>query len=271
MDSSRRSRATRSHGGLFAAGAAAVGAAFIALPVAGVLVRTPWSSFLADVGSPEARAATALSLSTSVVAAALAVLLGLPLAWVLARREFPGRRLVRAVVAVPMVLPPVVAGVALLGTFGRTNGVIGRMLFDATGLQLTFSPAGVVLAQCFVALPFFVLSAEAGIAQVDRRYEDVVATLGARPAYAAGAVVLRLAAPALAAGALLAWARALGEFGATITFAGNVEGRTQTLPLAVYLLLERDPGAAYALSAVLVGVAVSVLVLLRGRWLGAGR
>jgi len=251
--------------------AASCATAFIALPVVGVLVRTPWSRFLDDVSSPEARSAIGLSLATSLASAALAVALGLPLAWVLARRDFPGRRLVRAVVAVPMVLPPVVAGVALLGAFGRTNGIVGRALFDATGVQLTFSPLGVVVAQCFVALPFFVLSAEAGIGQVDGRYEDVAATLGARPGYVARAVVLRLAAPAVAAGAVLAWARALGEFGATITFAGNVEGRTQTLPLAVYLLLERNEGAAYALSAVLVGVAVAVLVLLRGRWLGVRR
>ena len=250
---------------------AALATAFVGLPVVGVLVRTPWSGFLGQVTSPEARAAIGLSLATSLASAFLAVALGLPLAWVLARRDFPGRRLVRAVVAVPMVLPPVVAGVALLGTFGRTNGLVGRALFDATGLQLTFSPLGVVVAQCFVAIPFFVLSAEAGIAQVDRRYEDVAATLGAGPSYISRAVVLRLAAPAVAAGTVLAWARALGEFGATITFAGNVAGRTQTLPLAVYLLLERDPGAAYALSAVLVAVAVAVLVLLRGRWLGVRR
>jgi molybdate transport system permease protein len=253
------------------AAGAVTGTVFVALPVTSVLLRTPWSGFAAAIGSPEARSALVLSLSTSLTATALVVAIGLPLAWVLARRRFPGRRIVRAVVAVPMVLPPVVAGVALLGAFGRTSGIVGGLLFDVAGVQLTFSPAGVVVAQSFVALPFFVLSAEAGIAQVDRRYEDVVATLGAGPGYVARAVVLRLAAPAVAAGGVLAWARALGEFGATITFAGNVQGRTQTLPLAVYLLLERDPGAAYALSAVLVGVAVAVLVLLRGRWLGARR
>lgn len=250
---------------------AVIAAGFVALPVASILLRTPWSGFVADLGSPEARDALALSMATSLAATAVVVAFGLPLAWALARRDFWGRRVVRAVIAVPMVLPPVVAGVALLGTFGRSNGIVGRLLYDVTGVQLTFSPAGVVLAQCFVALPFFVLAAEAGIAQVDRRYEDVAATLGARPGWTALGVTMRLAAPSVVAGAVLAWARAVGEFGATITFAGNVEGRTQTLPLAVYLLLERDQGAAYVLSAVLIGVAVAVLVVLRGRWWGVRR
>ncbi len=170
-----------------------------------------------------------------------------------------------------MVLPPVVAGVALLSVFGRNNGLVGRALFESTGVQLTFSPLGVVVAEAFVALPFFILAAEAGIAGVDRRFELVASTLGAPPTYVARAVTLRLAMPSLGAGLVLAWARALGEFGATITFAGNIEGRTQTLPLAVYALLEGDPGAAKALSMLLVVIAMVILVLLRGRYIGRNR
>lgn len=251
--------------------AAAAGFALVAIPLASLFARTPWSDLATQLGSPAARSALGLSLVTSLAATAVAVALGLPLAWVLARHDFPGRRLVRAIVTIPMVLPPVVAGVALLAAFGRTDGVVGRWLFDAVGLQLTFRPLGVVVAAAFVALPFFVLAAESGIAAVDRRHESVAAVLGASPAYVAIGVSLRLAAPAIAAGVAVAWARALGEFGATITFAGNVEGRTRTAPLAVYLLLESNPGAAYALSALLVAVAVVVLVALRGRYLGARR
>ena len=251
--------------------AAVVGFAFVLLPLVGLFARTPWSELINQLASPEARGALRLSLTTSLAATALVVVLGLPMAWVLARYRFRGRRLMRAIIIVPLVMPPVVAGVALLAVFGRTNGLIGRALFDLLGTQLTFSPLGVIVAEAFVALPFFVLAAEAGIAGVDRRFEHVAETLGARPTYVAGAVVLRLAAPALGAGVVVAWARALGEFGATITFAGNIEGRTQTLPLAVYMLLESNPDGAFALSMVMIAVAVGVLVALRGRYLGGTR
>lgn len=247
------------------------GVAFIAAPLFGLVQRTPWSSVTDQLTSSTSLAALRLSLVTSLASASLALVLGLPLAWVLARHRFPGRRLVRALVTVPLVLPPVVAGVSLLAVFGRNDGIVGRALFDLFGTQLTFSPLGVVVAQAFVAMPFFVLAAEAGIVGVDRRFEEVALTLGARPRFVVVGVVLRLASPALGAGMIVAWARALGEFGATITFAGNIEGRTQTLPLAVYVLLESDPQAAFALSIVLIAIAIGVLVALRGRYLGGAK
>jgi len=249
------------------AAAASVGAIFVALPFVGLVTRTPWSTLLDQLRSAPASSALRLSLATSVVSALVCFVVGTPLAWVLARNEFPLRRLVRAIVTVPMVLPPVVAGVALLAVFGRTSGLVGGFLFESFGTQLTFSTSGVVVAETFVALPFFVIAAEAGIAGVDRRYEHVAATLGATPQFVAVAITLRIAWPALAAGLVLAWARALGEFGATITFAGNIEGRTRTLPLAVYELLETDPQAAFALSIVMVTIAIAVLVALRGNYL----
>jgi molybdate transport system permease protein len=170
-------------------------------------------------------------------------------------------------VTLPMVLPPVVGGVALLLAFGR-RGLVGQWLASA-GLALPFTTAGAILAETFVALPFLVVAAEAGFRQIDPRLEEAAAVLGARPGFALRRVTLPLAAPALRAGAALCWARALGEFGATITFAGNFPGKTQTLPLAVYLALEHDPDAAIALSLVLLFVSVAALVALRDRWLGA--
>lgn len=248
-----------------------LGAVFIALPLVGLIARTPWSSITVQLSSSTALSALRLSLGTSLASALVALVFGLPLAWLLARHRFPGRRLVRALVTVPMVLPPVVAGVSLLAVFGRNDGLVGSMLFESFGTQLTFSPLGVVVAQAFVAMPFFVLAAEAGIAGVDRRFEEVALTLGARPRFVVVGVVLRLAGPALGAGMIVAWARALGEFGATITFAGNIEGRTQTLPLAVYMLLESDPQGAFALSIVMIAIAIAVLVALRGRYLGGAK
>ena len=250
---------------------AAVAVAFVALPLLGIAWRTPWSSVLEQLSSPAARAALQLSVLTSAVTALCTIVLGTPLAWLIARHEFVGRRLLRAIITVPVVLPPVVSGVALLAVFGRSNGLVGRMLFDTFGTQLTFSPLGVIVSQTFVAMPFYVLAAEAGFTTIDRRFEQLATTLGASEKYIFAGVTLRLAAPALLAGVVLAWARALGEFGATITFAGNIEGRTQTLPLAVYLLLESDPSTAYALSMVMVSAAIAVLVALRGRYLRGNR
>ncbi len=244
-----------------------LGIALFALPLLGLLQRAAWGSLADDLRSPAARQALRLSLETSLLATALALVLGLPLAWLLARTDLPGRAVVRALVLLPMVLPPVVGGVALLSAFSRRSP-LGGWLYDALGVQLTFSRAGVVLAEAFVAMPFFVITVEAALRQADVRYEDVAATLGARPSTVLRRVTLPAIAPAIGAGAVLAWARALGEFGATITFAGNIAGRTRTLPLAVYLSLESDPEAAIALSLVLLAVSFVVLVLLRDRWLG---
>jgi molybdate transport system permease protein len=176
---------------------------------------------------------------------------------------------VRALVLIPLVVPPVVGGVGLFYAFGR-NGLVGRYLYDWFNVQLTFSTAGVVMAETFVAMPFLVITVEAALRTMDRRYEDAAATLGARRLTVARRVTLPLILPGLLAGAALAWARALGEFGATITFAGNIQGRTRTTPLAVYLLLESKPEVAVALSVVLLAVCVAVLAMLRDRWLGVG-
>jgi len=245
--------------------AAVVAVAFFVIPLLGLLQRTPWSTLWADLTTPEARDALRLSLVCSVSATVLATVFGVPLAWVLARVDFPGRALVRALVLLPMVVPPVVGGVALLYAFGR-SGLVGELLYDWFGLQLTFSTAGAVLAETFVAMPFLVLTVEAGLRTMDTRYEDAAATLGANRWTTFRRVTLPFLMPSLVAGAALAWARALGEFGATITFAGNIQGRTQTMPLAVYLALQSQPEGAIALSLVLLAVSVVVLVMLRDRW-----
>jgi molybdate transport system permease protein len=243
--------------------------AFLVLPLVGLVRQVPWSGLGDDLTTPEARDALRLSLECSLWATLLAVLLGVPLAWVLARVPFPGRSVVRALTLLPMVVPPVVGGVGLFYAFGR-SGLVGQYLSDWFGVQLTFSTAGAVMAETFVALPFLVVTVEAALRSVDRRYEDAAATLGARRVAVFRRVTLPLIRPGLVAGAALAWARALGEFGATITFAGNIQGRTQTMPLAVYLLLESRPQVAIGLSVVLVVVCVAVLALLRDRWLGVG-
>jgi len=249
--------------------AAAGAAAFLLLPLAGLAWRAPWSSLGAELADPGARTALRLSLVCSLWAAALSLAAGLPLAWVLARVPFPGRRLVRALVLVPLVLPPVVGGVALLLAFGR-RGLLGPPLEAWFSVRLPFTTAGAVVAETFVALPFVVVTAEAAFRGADRRYEEAARTLGARPGVVLRRVTLPLARPALVAGAALAWARALGEFGATITFAGNAPGRTSTLPLEVYLELEAGRlRSAIALSLVLLAVSVAVLVALRDRWLRA--
>lgn len=245
---------------------AATGTCFLALPLAGLVWRAPWSTVIDLLGDPGLRTALRLSLWCSLWATALAIVVGLPLAWVLARVDIPGRRVLRAVALVPLVLPPVVGGVALLLAFGR-RGLLGGPLYDAFGVRLPFTTAGAVLAEAFVALPFLVITAEAAFRQVDTRYEDAARTLGARPFTVFRRVTLPLTAPALGAGAVLAWARALGEFGATVTFAGNSPGRTTTVPLQVYVLLESgDLDGAVTLSLVLLVVCAGVLIALRDRW-----
>jgi len=247
---------------------AGLAVAFLVIPLAGLLVRTPWRSLPADLRDPAVLTALRLSLVCSVGAVAASALVGVPLAWLLARVPFPGRNLVRALVTLPMVLPPVVGGVALLLAFGR-RGLAGQWLDRFFGVTLPFTTGGAVMAEAFVALPFLVITVEAGLRAMDRRYEDAAATLGAGRWLTFRRVTLPLIAPSLGAGAALCWARALGEFGATITFAGNLPGATQTMPLAVYLALETNTEAAIALSLVLLAVSLAVLVALRDRWFPA--
>ncbi len=250
--------------GVLAAGAVAL----VVLPLVSLLQRAPWSALAGDLRAHDAFAALRLSLETSLGALAVSATFGVPLAWVLARRRFPGRSLVRALVTLPMVLPPVVGGIALLYAFGR-RGLAGRALYDLTGWRLVFNTSGAIVAEAFVAMPFLIVTAEAAFRSMDRKAEEAAATLGASPAYRFRRVVLPAVAPALAAGAALTWARALGEFGATITFAGSFPGTTQTTPLLVYLDIESGhEGTALALSLVLLGVSLAVLVGLRHRWLG---
>jgi molybdate transport system permease protein len=244
------------------------GLLFLVLPLVGLLVRAPWATLPQRVAEPGVLAALRLSLLTATLAALLCLVLGVPLAWLLARVDFPGRRLVRALVTVPLVLPPVVGGVALLLVFGR-RGLVGAWLDSTFGLTLPFTTTGVVLAEAFVAMPFLVLAVEGALRGADRRYEEAAATLGAGRWVTFTHVTLPLVAPGVAAGAVLCWARALGEFGATITFAGNFPGRTQTMPLAVYLALETDLEAAIVLSLILLVVSVAILAGLRDRWIGA--
>lgn len=245
---------------------AAVGVAFFALPFTGLLARVPWSDAWSLLGSSGSRAALRLSIVCSLWATALALLFGVPIAWVLARVPFRGRGVVRALCTLSMVLPPVVAGVALFYALGR-RGLVGQYLDRWFGFTLPFTRTGVIVAQAFVAMPFLVLTVESSFRQLDARYEDAARTLGAGRWYTFRRVVLPGIRPGLVAGAVLAWARALGEFGATITFAGNFPGRTQTMPLAIYLANESNPDEALVLSLVLVSVSFVVLVALRDRYL----
>ena len=246
---------------------AVAGLAFLVLPLAGLLIRAPWTTLPQRLTEPGVLAALRLSLLTASLATVVCLLLGVPLAWLLARARFPGRRLVRALVTVPLVLPPVVGGVALLLVFGR-RGLVGGWLDSTFGFSLPFTTTGVVVAEAFVAMPFLVISVEGALRGADARFEEAAATLGASRWTAFRRVTLPLIGPGVAAGAVLCWARALGEFGATITFAGNFPGRTQTMPLAVYLALEQDLDAAIVLSLVLLVVSVAILAGLRDRWLG---
>ncbi|MFB7169255.1 ABC transporter permease [Streptomyces sp. NPDC056254] len=237
------------------------------MPLIGILVRTPWGELVEHLGSPGVVQALKLSLVVSLWALGLSLLLGVPLAWLLARVDFRGKALVRSLVLLPMVLPPTVGGVALLLGFGR-RGLLGPWLEDVFGITLPFHTSGAVVAATFVAMPFLVISLEGALGGLRRSYEETAASLGASPVRVFATVTLPMVAPGLIAGAALTWARALGEFGATITFAGNLPGTTQTLPLQVYLLLQDQPEAATSVSLLLLAIAMAVLIALRGRWMG---
>ncbi|RAJ66575.1 molybdate transport system permease protein [Streptomyces sp. Amel2xB2] len=265
--SRRRAPGTRTPIALAVPALLAIG--FLLLPLLGILARTDWAGLGAHLTSPAVTQALRLSLMVSFAALGLSLILGVPLAWLLARVDFPGKALVRSLVLLPMVLPPTVGGVALLLGFGR-RGLLGPWLEDELGIVLPFNTSGAVVAATFVAMPFLVISLEGTLAGLRPSYEETAASLGASPVRVFCTVTLPLVAPGLAAGSALTWARALGEFGATITFAGNLPGTTQTLPLQVYLLLQDQPEAATSVSLLLLAVALAVLVGLRGRWTGSG-
>ena len=238
---------------------AAVGAGFVLLPLAAMTTRVDWLRFGELITSESSVAAFWLSLKTSGASTLACLILGVPMALVLARTRFPGQGVVRALVLLPLVLPPVVGGIALLYTFGR-RGLLGATL-EVMGVQIAFSTVAVVIAQTFVALPFLVVSLEGSLRTLGQRYEVVAATLGARPTTILGRVTLPLVLPGLLSGTVLSFARSLGEFGATLTFAGSLQGVTRTLPLEIYLQREVDADAAVALSLVLVAIALAVIGL----------
>lgn len=241
--------------------------AFLMLPLVGILARTSWGELSTHLTAEPTTQALRLSLLVSLWSLGLSLLFGVPLAWLLARVPFPGKAFVRSLVLLPMVLPPTVGGVALLLAFGR-RGLLGPWLEDTFGITLPFHTSGAVLAATFVAMPFLVISLEGALGGLRPRYEETAASLGASPVRVFLTVTLPMVAPGLIAGAALTWARALGEFGATITFAGNLPGTTQTLPLQVYLLLQESPEAATSVSLLLLAIAMIVLIALRGRWTG---
>ena len=245
---------------------ALLGIAFLALPVVGLLQRAPWSSLDELLGRRAVLDALRVSLTVSALAAAIVLVLGTPLAWMLARVDIPMRRLVRALIVLPMVLPPVVGGTALLFALGR-RGLVGQWLDRWFDITLPFTMAGAVVAATFVALPFYVMTVEGALRTMGDDLEQMAGTLGASPLTVLRRITLPRLLPAMGAGLALAWARALGEFGATITFAGNLPGRTRTLPLATFQALESDPEAALALSLVLLAVSLVVLLPTRDRWL----
>ncbi|HET8594679.1 MAG TPA: ABC transporter permease [Intrasporangium sp.] len=245
-------------------GPAALAVLLLVLPLAALLARADWSRVVGDVTGGEGVLALRLSLVTTCSTVVISVLLGTPLAWLLARSDHLATRWLRALLTVPLVLPPVVGGVALLMTWGR-RGLVGQHL-TPFGIEIPFTTVAVVLAETFVAMPYYVLAVEGAMRGLDPRLESIARTLGASDLRYLRTVALPLVAPGIASGLALAWARALGEFGATITFAGNFPGRTQTAPLAVYSALQQDPAAATSLSIVLLAVSVVVLGLLRGRW-----
>jgi len=241
---------------------AALGSVFVILPLVAMISRVDWSRFWELITSPSSLAALKLSLQTSTASTILCLAVGIPMALVLARTRFPGQRVLRALTLLPLVLPPVVGGIALLYTFGR-RGLLGQSL-EVLGLQIAFTTTAVVLAQTFVSLPYLVVSLEGTLRTVGHRYEVVAATLGARPTMVLRRVTLPLVLPGLLSGAVLSFARALGEFGATLTFAGSLQGVTRTLPLEIYLQRETDADTAVALSLVLVAVAILVVGLSQG-------
>ncbi|MDQ1482349.1 MAG: molybdate transport system permease protein [Actinomycetota bacterium] len=247
---------------------ALVATLFLLVPLAGLLVRAPWRGLPHLLADSQILDALRLSLICASTATAAALVFGVPLAWVLARSQARAISLLRALVTLPLVLPPVVGGVALLGAFGR-QGILGRLLDEWTGITLPFTTAGVIVAETFVAMPFLVITVEGAFRASDRGFEEAAATLGASRLTIFRTVTIPLIGPSLLAGGVLCWARALGEFGATITFAGN-NPATRTMPLAVYLALENDPDAAVALSLVLLVVSIAVLAGLRDRWLSVG-
>lgn len=241
-----------------------VGLAFLVLPVAGLLVRTPWRQLSQDLSASDTWTALRLSLECATGATVVSLLFGVPLAWLLARTELPGRGLARALVMVPLVLPPVVGGMALLLVFGRA-GILGVYLDRWFGVTLPFTTPGVIMAETFVAMPFLVVSVETALRTLDPDIEEAAATGGAGGWQIFRHITLPNLLPAIGAGAVLAWARALGEFGATITFAGNFPGTTQTMPLAVYLAFQENPQSAIVLSVILLAVSITVLAALRDR------
>jgi len=246
---------------------AAAGLLLFLLPLAGLVARAPWDQVGPALIAPETATALGLSLFCSLSATAVALVLGIPLALFLARTSGTLRAVLRALTTLPMVLPPVVGGVALLLAFGR-RGLVGAPLYGAFGIQIPFTTAAAVIAETFVAMPFLVIAVEAGLRALDPRYEEAARALGATGWRVFARVTLPLLRPAIFSGAVLCWARALGEFGATITFAGDLPGRTQTIPLAVYVALETRPEGAIALSLILLAVSLAILIGMRDRWLG---
>jgi len=238
----------------------------LVIPLAALVARAPWNDMAGLLASESLRSALRLSLLTATIATIVCVIVGVPLAWLLARVTFPGRRFVRALVTVPLVLPPVVAGVALLTAFGR-QGFIGAPLRDVFGVTIPFSTTAVVLAQVFVAMPFLVIAVESSFRSADPTLDEAAASEGASLWQSFRLINVPLALPGILAGAVLAWARAIGEFGATITFAGNAPGVTRTMPLEIYTALQTDPEPAIALSIVLLALSIVVLAALREKWL----
>jgi len=245
---------------------AAVGVVVVALPIVGLVARAPWSRAGDVLTATGSRTAFALSIEVAAIAALVDLAIGIPLAFALARVRFPGRTVVRGLVVLPLVLPPVVAGVALLAAFGR-RGLVGSWLDRAFGVQITFTTAAAVIATAFVSLPLVVLAVEAGLRSIDRRLEEAAASMGGSRWYVLRRVTLPLLAPQVVAGGVLAWARALGEFGATLMFAGNLPGRTQTLPLDVFQVAQTDPQGATVLAIAMVAISLAVIVALRRRFL----
>lgn len=248
---------------------AAIGGLFAILPLIAMAAKVDWTRFVPLITSPASRTALLLSVRTATASTVLCVILGVPLALVLARHHGPVARLVRPLILVPLVLPPVVGGLALLYVFGRL-GLLGHYL-EAAGIRVAFTTTAVVLAQTFVSLPFLVIALEGAARTAGTGFETVAATLGARPSAVWWRVTLPLLAPGLLSGAVLAFARAIGEFGATLTFAGSRQGVTRTLPLEIYLQRESDPDAAVALSMVLIAVAAGIVVGLGWRRLAGWR